>query len=186
MQIFSRTFNFHSQKLEKKNCRENFRIMGTNEYELTSVGEYDIGRKLGSGSYSKVYQVTSRINGGIYAMKILDLQSNMDAYVKRHYKREAHLLSKIRHKNIIKLIHAIESSRYYFLVLELMPENLCDFVQSQKNGKLDEFFSKTLFTQLSSAVSYLHKRGMVHRDIKLENILIDSYSSHIKLTGEVY
>ncbi|XP_070492221.1 uncharacterized protein [Chironomus tepperi] len=102
--------------------------------------------------------------------------------MKHHYKREGYFLSQLNHEYIIKLFDVQETVNKFILVLELIPENLCDFVRNYKRGKLEESLARELFRQITSAVAYIHEKGIIHRDIKLENILIDTNQYKVKLT----
>lgn len=150
---------------------------------LSRLGNYHLtGRRLGSGSFGKVYEATHRGPDVSVAIKTMNITEMTDSYMRKHFKREAELLSRLNHPSIVALFEVIETNNHYCIVLEFGGENLCDFLLCQKRGRLDERTARTVARQLASAVSHIHERNVVHRDIKLENILMNPSSKRVKLT----
>ena len=81
-----------------------------------------------------------------------------------------------QHPNIIKLKDIFENSEYYFIVLELMAgKDLFDYIQ-RRGFSLPEPRVQDLAYQIGNAIKYLHALGIVHRDMKLENIMMSNSS----------
>lgn len=151
-------------------------------YSLSRLGNYHLsGKCLGKGSFAKVYEATHRHLNTKVALKTMNITEMKDSYMKKHYKREALLLSKLSHPSIIALFEVMETKNHYCIVLEFGGENLCDYVRAQKRGRLDEITARTMARQLASAVSHMHSRYVVHRDIKLENIMVNQATKKVKL-----
>lgn len=150
---------------------------------LSRVGNYLItGKSLGKGSFAKVYEAVHRNLGTTVAMKTVNVTDMIDPYMKKHFKREAMLLSRLSHPGIIALFEIMETRNHYCIVLEFGGENLCNFVRAQRRGKLDEITARGISRQLVSAVCYMHQKDIVHRDLKLENILLNQATKKVKLT----
>lgn len=114
-----------------------------------------------------------------YAVKIMRKDSLEDMEMARYARREAAVLRKLSHTNIVNFVEAIQSDTKLFLVMEIAPgKELLDIVS---DGPLREADAKTYMRQIVSAVSYLHSKGIVHRDLKPENILVDVESRSLKL-----
>lgn len=150
---------------------------------LSRIGNYFItGRSLGRGSFAKVYEAIHRHLNTTVALKTVNVTDMKDSYMKQHFKREAALLARLNHPGVISLFEVMQTRNHYCIVLEFGGDNLCDFVHAQKRGRLDEVTARGISRQLVSAVSYIHESGVVHRDIKLENILVNKATKKVKLT----
>ncbi|KAL7859497.1 hypothetical protein SRHO_G00146440 [Serrasalmus rhombeus] len=89
-----------------------------------------------------------------------------------HIKREIEIISSLSHSNIIQIYEVFESREKIVMVMEYasggeLYENI------QKKGRLTEEEARHFFSQITSAVLYCHKNSVVHRDLKLENVLLD-------------
>ena len=81
-------------------------------------------------------------------------------------------MKELNHKNITKILELFESDNYILIIMEYINGgNLFSFVK--KRRKLSEKTAKFLFKQIIEGIEYIHSKNIVHRDIKLENILID-------------
>lgn len=163
-------------------------MIGLNDqrYRVVKYGKYELtGMLLGKGNYSKVQEAVDSEKQSRVALKIVDLVNAKDNYIRQHYRREAELLRKLKHPNIIKLRDVIETTKWFVMVLDLMPESLCDFVRRQNRGRLEESMGRMIFRQMASGISYIHSQGVIHRDIKLENILYDKILQQVKITGKL-
>ncbi|KAH0574496.1 Kinase, CAMK CAMKL [Spironucleus salmonicida] len=136
------------------------------------VANYITGKNLGRGTFGDVRLATHVISGERVAMKILEkerIQCDDD------FKRvvcEIQVLKLLSHPNIVKLLEVIDTSRHIYIITEYLPQGeLFNYVVSNK--KLDEEEARKIFQQLISALDYCHQRNVVHRDLKLENILLD-------------
>jgi len=86
--------------------------------------------------------------------------------------REVQILQQLTHPNIVRLHKMEESERHYGIVLEYASGGeLFDYILNHRY--LRDNSARRLFAQLVSGVGYLHKKGIVHRDLKLENLLLD-------------
>lgn len=139
------------------------------------VGNYLLGKTLGEGSFAKVKEAVHIPTGEKVAVKIIDKKKSMeDSYVRKNLRREGKILQMVRHPNIVHLLEIMETQNSYYLVTELCHGgDLMDYI-SQKR-KLPEVEVKKYIRQIVSAVDYLHHLGILHRDLKIENLLIDEF-----------
>ena len=134
---------------------------------------YIIISKLGKGSFGSVYKVKHKITGEIRAMKIIKKYLTTDSREKLDNDgiREIQVLKELDHPNILKIIEYYKNEKNYYIITELLNGgDLCDFIMKFK--KFNERIVASIMMQLLLALNYLHSKGIVHRDIKLENILI--------------
>ena len=134
------------------------------------TNHYEVIKKLGEGSYGKIYKAKNKISGDIRAMKQIEKSKITDIQT---FKNEIEILSRMDHPNIIKLFEVFEDSKYFYLINELCTggELLDRIVKRKTENPFTEREAAIIFKQLVSAISYCHDIGIVHRDLKPENIL---------------
>ena len=93
--------------------------------------------------------------------------------------QEVFLLKKVRHSNVIRLLEVFESSKHLLMVMEYAGGgDLLQYVKKKK--RLEENEAKKIFRQIVYGLAHCHCRSVLHRDIKLDNILID-HEGEIKI-----
>lgn len=134
---------------------------------------YEVLRELGSGGTSVVYHAQDRERGGReVAVKVL-----MQERLEERFNREVEQLSQLSHPNLVGFLEVGKHEGRDFLVMEYLPGgHLSDALR----GKGTEEILRT-FVEICGGLSYLHSRGIVHRDVKPANIMMDA-KGHPKLT----
>ncbi|XP_035239654.1 serine/threonine-protein kinase BRSK2-like [Anguilla anguilla] len=151
-----------------------------NFYCTKKVGHYLIGKTLGEGSFAKVREGLHVITDEKVAIKVIDKHKvKNDDYVMKNLYREGHIHQMIRHPNIAQLLDVMETDNNYYLVTELcLGGNLMSRIYERRH--LEEREVQKYIRQLIMAVEHLHRAGVVHRDLKIENLLLDE-NDNIKL-----
>ena len=135
---------------------------------------------IGKGSFGEVYLVQCKTNNKYYAMKVLDKQTIKSYNQEEHTKSERDLMAKIECPFIVGIKFAFQDSINLYLLTEFMQGGELFFHLFRERRFKNE---KTRFylTEIILAIDFLHKNKMMYRDLKPENVLIDS-KGHIKIT----
>ena len=143
--------------------------------------EYTIGRRIGTGAFSEVYACVHKITNKPYAVKIIN-KKIFEKVDKDLLRNEIAILKLISHPNVINLKYTSESNEEIFIVTELIEDgDFFNFISNKPCFKEDQL--KKIIRQLLEGIAYLHEFGIVHCDIKPENILYDKTTGNIvKLT----
>ncbi|CAN8258997.1 unnamed protein product [Cochlearia groenlandica] len=144
------------------------------------LGKYELGRTLGEGNFGKVKFAKDTISGQSFAVKIIDKSRIADLNFSLQIKREIKTLKMLKHPNIVRLHEVLASKTKIYMVMECVTGGeLFDRIVSK--GKISETEGRKMFQQLIDGISYCHIKGVFHRDLKLENVLLDA-KGDIKIT----
>lgn len=136
------------------------------------------GKLLGRGSQGAVYEATSDLTGGKMAVKIFHFAANSEGSINRLL-NEVKIMCSLNHPNIVHYFHSERTGKGVNLFMELCDGSLTDVI----NGRLqkpDHLNVLEIIRQVLNALTYLHSRGIAHRDVKPQNILLKGDT--IKLT----
>ena len=141
-------------------------------YPNTDLSFYKYGRVIGRGSFGKVNIGLNILTGRIVAIKSFNKKNIINEASKNKILYETNLMRGLCHPSVTKILETFECEKYMLIIMEYISGgNLQNFVK--KRRKLCEKTAKILFRQIIQGIRYIHSRGIVHRDIKLENILLD-------------
>ena len=140
------------------------------------IGSYRILRPLGHGGMGAVFEVEHVKLGVHYALKVYTLEDDSAELFKKKFAAEGRLLARLNHPNLVRVIDLdIDEQRgvlYYVMDLVLYKDGEARTLDDIELGGADEDYLFDWFRQLSDALEYIHAQGIVHRDIKLNNILL--------------
>ncbi|EJS41568.1 kin4p [Saccharomyces arboricola H-6] len=148
----------------------------------TTFGPYIVGSTLGEGEFGKVKLGWTKASSPNevpkqVAIKLIrrdTIKKDVDKEIKIY--REINALKHLTHPNIIYLEEVLQNSKYIGIVLEFVSGG--EFYRYiQRKRRLKESSARRLFAQLISGVNYMHSKGLVHRDLKLENLLLDKHEN---------
>eukprot|EP00048_Salpingoeca_helianthica_P007789 m.114900 g.114900 ORF g.114900 m.114900 type:complete len:312 (-) comp14436_c0_seq1:326-1261(-) len=139
--------------------------------EPPGLAKYNIVEKIGEGTYGTVYKAVSFETQQLVALKKIKLEAE-DEGVPSTAIREISLLKELDHANIVRLMEVIHSESKLYLVFEYLDQDLKKYMDTQ--GPLREPIVKSILLQLFRGVEYCHSHRVLHRDLKPQNLLIDS------------
>src|SRR6516165_4380874 len=135
-------------------------------------GKYRLLERLGAGGMGAVYLCEHILMGRKVALKVLPVQQAEDAASLARFHREARAVARLDHPNIVRAHDIDREDKLHFLVLEFVDGcNLHDFVR--KNGNLTPARAAHYIRQAALGLQHAHEAGLVHRDVKPGNLVID-------------
>jgi serine kinase len=151
---------------------------GGDEQKLTVLEQhgYTLIRSLGHGSYGTVQLAHSERHRCNVAIKIISKRRAPSEYLQKFLPREIDVVKLLKHTNVVIFLQSIETNtRVYIIMEEASGGDLLDAIRKQK--RIPEKQAGTWLRQLADGIEYCHSRGVVHRDLKCENLLLDSHGN---------
>ena len=149
-------------------------------------------KEIGNGAFAHVYLEQDEYSKQLYATKIIDTKK-LNPLEKKYLENEIIILNMINHQNIIKLYNVVEKDNYKILVMEYcnggsLHKQLYDYLAKYRQP-FPEKLVQRLMKKILTGVNFLHQNGIIHRDLKLGNILLkykneldkNIYSAEIKI-----
>ena len=139
---------------------------------------------LGKGAFGEVYLTSKKGTKQKFATKKIDKKFTQNPRAKKYLDNEINILKEINHPNIIKLYEVKETTQFSYLLMELCNggglSDCLEYYQKKYKKPFTEEIVQYLMKQIVSGINYLHKKNILHRDIKLDNILVNFDSDEDK------
>lgn len=138
----------------------------------TLGGRYRFEELLGEGTFAYVFRITDLRRRATLAAKVLRSEIADDPNFLQRFEREAQVLSRLQHPNIVRYYDIIELEGYIFILTDYIPGQTLEAIIQHMDEPFRPLASLDYLTPLAAALNFAHHEGVVHRDLKPANILI--------------
>ena len=141
------------------------------------VNDYKLFKRIGKGSFGEVYLTQKGNNPEVYATKRLSLQLSNQKTIQKYLKNEIEIMKELNHPNIIRLYDLLKTNTHYYFIMEYCNGGPLSNLLSDYKLKYGRPFSQEIIQhfmrQIVEGLKYIHSFKIIHRDIKLDNILVN-------------
>ena len=140
------------------------------------ITDFTLLREIGEGSFGRVLLVQHNLTQAQYAIKAIDKRNKDNQDEKEYFRREAEIMYRIYHPNVVKLFGHFEDNTYCYFIMEYMSGgNIYSLVPKYGYNKINPQLAASILKDVICATYYLHHMNppIIHRDIKPENVLIN-------------
>ena len=143
---------------------------------MTQIEDLTLLKLLGKGSFGEVYLSTKRGRNEYFATKKMNRAQADQPSIRKYFENEIRILDSLRHPNIVRLEELKQTKDYYYIVMEYINGgSLTDCLKKyqKKYGRaFPEEIVQYLMNQIVDAIRYIHSKKIIHRDLKLDNIMV--------------
>jgi len=141
---------------------------------VKSLSHLLIGKQIGKGAYASVNVAFDKKLGHKVALKIYNKTKITEPQRMKNIQNELRIMQKLEHPNIVKFYTAFDTHKHVVIEMEHVKGlSLHDLIKNKEEKRLSEVEAKKILKQIVSGVEHCHNKGVSHRDIKLENLLLD-------------
>ena len=144
-----------------------------------SLGRFRIESLVGSGGFAWVYRGYDPELDIPVAIKVLKPQYAGDETFESRFRREASMAAKLRHPHIIRILAVGREADAVYFVMDYLPNTLVERLKAMEGGRLPESFVVRMGMEVALALGFAHREGVIHRDIKADNILFDHHGNAV-------
>ncbi len=142
-----------------------------------AVGPYVLDRVIGEGGFAWVFQAHREGSATPVALKILKFRYAGDPQFEARFRREFTLASQLDHPNLVRIVEVGQSDMFTYFAMQLYANSLTSV--TDRGGPLDEARLTRIASQVAAGLAFAHGRGIVHRDVKGDNILLDEHDNAV-------
>ncbi|CEP07803.1 hypothetical protein [Parasitella parasitica] len=144
------------------------------------LGDFKMMRTLGTGSFGRVHLVQSRVNKRFYAVKVLKKSEVVRLKQVEHTNNEKHILEAVAHPFLINMWGTFQDNVNLYVIMDYVPGGEL-FSVLRRSKRFPDHVAKFYAAEVILAIEYMHSKNVIYRDLKPENLLLDS-QGHIKIT----
>ena len=143
---------------------------------MLELDDYTLARFLGKGTFGEVYLTKKKYSNNVYATKRMDKQMVDDPRYTKYFNNEIKILKQLFHENIIRIEDLKVTKNHYYIIMEYCNggslKQCLDRYKEIYHHAFTEEIVQYIMRQVMSAVKYMHSQRIIHRDLKLDNILV--------------
>ncbi len=169
------SFNDLVMKLLEKEEMTNWQISRVVDGQRRGYfyGNWQVLYLIGAGTFARVYRAFHRKTGDVKAIKVLRQRYSKDDATREHFMREAKMVMKLRHPNIVPIAEVDEDKGRIYMVMDFVEgQNLREYAKAHK--KIPNLTALRIVRDIMSGLAYAAKEGVYHRDMKLSNVLLSA------------
>jgi serine/threonine-protein kinase len=136
------------------------------------IGRFVLAERLGEGGVGVVYRASDADDGGIVALKLLKAELSADAGFVNRFEREARIARTVQHRHLVPVVDAGQAGGVYYLAARFYPHGSLDD-RLREGGPLPVDRILRLAAGVGQALDTLHQMGIVHRDVKPANVMLE-------------
>ena len=148
------------------------------------IGDLTLTKKIGKGSFGEVFLTSKKGTDQMFAVKKVSKSLVLQDKVKKYFNNEIYILKQVNHPNIIKLYEIKQTLNNFYLVFDLCNggglSNCLEKYMKQNKKPFTQEIAQSIIRQLVSGLQYLHNNKILHRDLKLDNVLLHFNSEEDK------
>ena len=149
------------------------------------LDDFSLDKCLGKGAFGEVYLATKKGTNKLFATKKIERNSVENDEMIQYFINEVQILKELDHPNIAKFEDIKKTKNHYYIIMEYcnggeLYKTLQKYMQKNNNKPFTQEIVQHLMRQIISAFQYIHRKNIIHRDIKLENILLNYESEQDK------
>ncbi len=145
--------------------------LDTSKPALQSIGNYDMIEKVAEGGMGAVYRARHRQTGQVVAIKIMPAHMAANAVLLKRFEQEFRAASRLDHPNIVRALDYGDTGTTPYLVMEFVDgESIGQKIE--RDGRMPEVDAIRLIAQVAQGLHRAHKQGLIHRDVKPDNVMI--------------
>ena len=142
---------------------------------LRTIKDYKMGRQIGKGAYAVVRLVIDRSSKETQAMKIYEKYKLTDPARRKSVHREIAIMRRMNHPNIVQMFSTFDNPHSIHIVMEhVKGKSLYQYLKEQPMKRMPESQAKAIIFQIAQAIKYIHGQNVAHRDLKLENLIVNT------------
>jgi serine/threonine protein kinase len=139
----------------------------------TTVGGYELLEKIGEGGMGAVYKARKPGSEELVAVKMLFPEKTSNSIVLKRFEQEFHAALRLDHPHVVRVLDCGVTPKFHYLVMELI-EGMSLGQRIVKHGRLKEAEAVEIILQVATGLQQIHEAGLIHRDVKPDNILLAS------------